>query len=75
MEIRTRQNIKWDTSSRNGITEDYDFVERLRNEYKIIAGGVGTLKTISKQNKLMTYPFLLNQYEVKYLIEKYIIFK
>jgi hypothetical protein len=75
MEIKVKIEIKWDSKCLSGVTEDREFVEKLREDHKIIAGSIGSLKTISKQNKLMTNPFILNKFEVKYLKDKYIFIK
>jgi len=69
--LKVKFDIEWDNKSLCGIINDYQIVENIRKEYKIIAEGIGTLRKNSKQNKLLNKPFLLNKYEVMYLLEKY----
>jgi hypothetical protein len=69
--LKVKFDVEWDKMGLCGIINDYQIVEKLRKEYKILAEGIGTLQKNSKQNKLLTKPFLLNKYEVMYLLEKY----
>jgi tRNA splicing endonuclease len=62
--------IYWDNKSLNSFTDDYQVVEILRNDYKVIAEAIGTPRTARRQNKLLTQPFLLNRYDSFYLYEK-----
>jgi hypothetical protein len=66
--------IKWDQDSLSGYTDDYGFVEYLRTTHKIFPEPIGTLKISRRQNKILSNPFVLNKFEVYYLIEKYLFF-
>ena len=71
VKLKLKYDVEWDKESKFGIINDYEIVDLFRKEYKIIAEGIGTLKKNSKQNKLLTKPFIINKYEVMYLNEKY----
>jgi hypothetical protein len=69
--LKEKHPVKWDTEANTCFTNDYEFVEKIRKEYRIIAEGIGTPKTSRRQNKILISPFCLNQYDSAYLYEKY----
>ncbi len=69
-ELISKYKVKWDENLQTGYSDDYNFIDYIRNNYKIIAEGIGTPKTSRRQNKILIKPFLLNKFEVTYLLEK-----
>jgi hypothetical protein len=69
-ELIAKFKINWDKKSQTGYSEDYKFIDYIRNHHKIIAEGIGTPKSSRRQNKIFLKPFLLNKFEIAYLLEK-----
>jgi hypothetical protein len=71
MDINFKKYIlNWDNKSLVAYTDDFNFVEFVRINYKIVAEGTGTPRMSRRQNKILTKPFVLNKYEAFYLYEK-----
>jgi hypothetical protein len=68
--INSKFNLNWNKSSKHSFTDDYTFVEKCREEYKVIVEGIGTFKTSRRQNKVLNRPFLINKFDTCYLYEK-----
>ncbi len=69
--LTAKYKINWDIKSQSGYSNDYEFVDYIRNSFRIVAEGIGTPKTSRRQNKILLKPFILNKYEVFYLYHKY----
>jgi hypothetical protein len=69
-ELITKFKINWDKKSYTGYSDNYKFIEYIRSFHKIIAEGIGTPKSSRRQNKILLKPFLLNKFEITYLLEK-----
>ncbi len=64
-------SLRWDNNSLTSYSDDYNFVEYIRDKFKIIAEAIGTPKIARKQNKTLIKPFILNKFETFYLLEMY----
>ena len=64
------EELSWDNECNISYTSNYDFIEEIRNKFKIIAEPLGTPRSARKQNKVLIAPFLINKYDSLYLYEK-----
>jgi hypothetical protein len=62
--------IYWDNVGKNGITNDYELIDEIFINFRINSHGIGTAKYARRQNKLSIKPFILNKFDVLYLLEK-----
>lgn len=69
-ELVSKFKINWDQKCNTGYSDDYKFIDYIRIFHKIIAEGIGTPKSSRRQNKILLKPFLLNKFEIAYLLEK-----
>ena len=61
--------IKWNSKIKMGIVKDYNIVEQIRDNYKIVCEPIGTPAISRKQNKLLIGPYMLNKYDLFFLYE------
>ena len=61
--------IKWNSKIKMGIVKDYNIVEQMRDNYKIVCEPIGTPAISRKQNKLLIGPYMLNKYDLFFLYE------
>lgn len=60
----------WDPKSKNAISNDYEFIDKIFYLFRICSYGFGTPKYSRRQNKLLIKPFVLNCYDTLYLYDK-----
>ena len=56
--------IKWNSKIKMGIVNDYNIVEQMRDNYKIVCEPIGTPAISRKQNKLLIGPYMINKYDL-----------
>ena len=61
--------IKWNSKIKMGIVNDYNIVEQMRDNYKIVCEPIGTPAISRKQNKLLIGPYMINKYDLFFLYE------
>jgi hypothetical protein len=69
-DINKQIEINWNNENLVSYYSDYKILDHLRKEYKITSEGIGTLKKMSKQNKILSGPFMLNRFDTAYLYSK-----
>lgn len=63
--------LEWDMITKSAIIHDHNIANKFRMEYNIYTEAIGTPITSRRQNKLLSSPFLLDEYSSIYLSEKY----
>ena len=53
--------IKWNSKIKMGIVNDYNIVEQMRDNYKIVCEPIGTPAISRKQNKLLIGPYMIKE--------------
>ena len=69
LEITYDEEIFWDQRSLCGITNNYDFVENIRKCFHILPEATGTAPISKRQNKVLTRPFMISNYDTFFLYE------
>lgn len=69
---KNKIKVDWNILSQYAMFTNYNDALLLREKNRIIAEAIGTPFTSRRQNKILTKPFIITQFDTFYLYEKYL---